>query len=437
MSRPTVAIIGRPNVGKSSLFNRFLQRQLAVVAKEPGVTRDRNYSLCDWNGVEFQLIDTGGMVPGGGDLMDRLIFEQAEFAIREADLVLFVVDTHTGADRVDEEIARRLYRAEANTILVANKADNDVQEAETFEFLRLGLGEPVPVSATVGRGIGELLDLLVGRLPEPVEDDTSETDTIRVAVVGRPNVGKSSLINKLIGQDRAIVTPRAGTTRDAVDTPFEFKGRKYVLVDTAGLRRRFKVHENIEYYTTLRTSRAIASCNVAVLLIDAVDGVTSQDQRILEDVVGSRKAAILVVNKWDLIEKETGTTERYARAVNDALAHYSFLPIVFSSALSGLRVPKIIDSVETVFTESQKRIATSELNTFLEGAVVRKHPPARKGKHIKLNYITQTGVAPPTFVIFANHPKLIDRSYISYLENRLREAFGFKGVPFRIKFRRK
>ncbi|HOD65394.1 MAG TPA: ribosome biogenesis GTPase Der [candidate division Zixibacteria bacterium] len=437
MKLPTVAIVGRPNVGKSSLFNRFLRKYLAVVDETPGVTRDRNYAVCDWAGREFRLIDTGGLVPKSGDLMNRLIYEQADFAIHEADLVLLVVDAMVGADYIDEEIARRLQQSAKPTILVANKADNPRLELEVYDFLRLGLGEPMAVSATVGRGIGELLDKIVALLPEAPADDVGGSGAVRVAVVGRPNVGKSSFINKLTGEERAIVTPIAGTTRDAVDTPFSFEGRNYILVDTAGLRRKFKVHEDIEFYTTLRTSRAIDSAEVAVVLIDAQDGVTSQDQRILEDVVETRCAAVLAVNKWDLIEKETGTAERFARQINEALAHYSYLPLVFISALTGQRVGKVLALVDQVHAENTRQLPTPELNDWLAEVTARRHPPARQGKHIKFNYITQTGAAPPSFVIFANYPKLVDRSYVNYLHNQLRERWGFAGVSLRLKFRRK
>ncbi len=437
MNLPTVAIVGQPNVGKSSLFNRFIQRQLAVVDETPGVTRDRNYSMCDWNGVTFRLIDTGGMVPDAVEELDRFIYEQTEIAIEEAQVVLFVVDTKIGADHIDEEIARRLYKSEVPTILVANKCDNDAMELETYDFLRLGLGDPVPVSATVGRGTGDLLDKIVEMFPEPEEEEATGSGVIRVAVVGRPNVGKSSFINKLTGSDRAIVTPIAGTTRDAVDTEFEFEGQRYVLVDTAGLRKRFRVHENIEYYTTLRTSRAISSADVAVILIDATTGMTTQDQHVLEDVIETRRSALLAINKWDLVQKETGAAEKFAQEVNGVLAHYAFLPMVFISALTGQRVPKVLSLVKTVYERTQRKISTSELNDFLEATVARNHPPARKGKYIKLNYITQTSVGPPTFVVFANHPTLIDKSWIHYFSNRLREEYDFEGVPFRVKFRRK
>lgn len=437
MSLPTVAIVGRPNVGKSSLFNRFLQKRLAVVHEQSGITRDRNYAVCDWNGVTFRLIDTGGMVPDADEMMDRLIYDQTEFAISEADLVIFVVDAQVGADWVDEAIARRLRQAKVKAILVANKADNERLELETYDFLRLGLDEPHPISATIGRNIGDLLDRVVGELPEQSEDEIPAPEVIRVAVVGRPNVGKSSFINSLTGSERAIVTPIAGTTRDAVDTPFEFEGRQYVLVDTAGLRKRYKVHENVEFYTTLRTARAIESCDVAVVLIDATAGVTSQDQHVLDEVVGNRRAGVLAVNKWDLVEKDSHTADKFRREILDVLARHNFLPIIFISALTGQRVPKVLEMVRHVHEQTHRRVTTSELNEFLQRVVAKQHPPSRAGRFIKLNYATQTEVAPPTFIFFANYPKLLDKSYIQYLSNQIRQQFGFEGVPIRLKFRRK
>jgi len=437
MRLPTVAIIGRLNVGKSSLFNRLLHKQVAVVDEQPGVTRDRNYAVCDWSGASFRLVDTGGMAPGTDDLMEKLIHDQTEFAIVESDLVLFVVDTHVGPDPVDRRIARRLHQSGKECLLVANKVDNDRLENEIFEFLALGLGDPVPVSAKVGRGIGELLDKVISALP--VTDQTAEVDesAIKVALVGRPNVGKSSFINRLIGQPRLLVTPIAGTTRDAVDTPFELDGQNYILIDTAGLRRKYKIHENIEFYTTLRTVRAIENCDVAVVLVDAVEGLTTQDQRILEQVFANRRAAVLAVNKWDLVEKDPATADRYTKAINAILAKFAHLPVIYVSALTGQRTAKVMSLVAQVYAEARKRIPTAELNEFLQRALNRRRPPARQGKYIKINYVAQTEVAPPTFVFFSNQPKLIDKTYIGYLSNQIRREYGFEGVPFRVKFRKK
>ncbi|MDD5426958.1 MAG: ribosome biogenesis GTPase Der [candidate division Zixibacteria bacterium] len=437
MSIPLVAIVGQPNVGKSSLFNRFMKKKLAVVDSRPGVTRDRNYSLCDWAGVSFRLVDTGGLVPASKNEMEKLIYDQTAFAINEADLVLFLVDAQLGIDQVDKRIARDILKAGVPCILVANKVDSDKFEPDIYEFMKLGLGEPWPVSAAVGLGIGELLDTLVSRLPPRTDLPESELGTIRVAVVGRPNVGKSSYINKLLGEERLIVSPVAGTTRDAVDTPFEYDNHRYVLVDTAGLRRKYKVRENIEFYTNLRTIRTIESCDVAIVLVDAVEAVTAQDQRILAQVLESRRAAILAVNKWDLIDKDELTADQYAARIKEQLAMFDYLPIIFISALTGKRVSKVMELVNQVYENHNRRISTAELNAFLEEAFARRKPPAKQRKYIQMKYITQTEISPPTFIIFTSHPELVDKAYINYLNNRLRERFNFEGVPIRLKFRRK
>ena len=437
MRIPVVSIIGRPNVGKSSLFNRLLKKKLAVVDEKPGVTRDRNYAICEWNGVEFYLIDTGGIVPDSSNLMEKLITDQTDFAINESELVIFIVDTQIGADSIDMKIARRLNKAKKKSLLVANKTDNEQLELEVYDFLKLGLGDAIPISAMKGLGIGELLDKITAFLPKEEKEDKAPDDTIRVALVGRPNVGKSSFINKLTGQLRLIVTPIAGTTRDAVDTPFEFDNHKYTLIDTAGLRRKYKVYENIEFYTNLRTDRAIESCDVAIVLVDASEGLTVQDQRILEKVFSVRRAAILAVNKWDLVEKDSFTADKYTQQINDELSKYAFLPVMYISSLTGKRVTKVMSLVKKVYEETHKRIPTSDLNNFLQQVVNKTHPPAKKGKYIKLFYVTQSEVAPPTFIFFSNFPQLIDKSYISYLQNQLRSSFGFEGVPIRLKFKKK
>ncbi len=437
MSLPIVAIVGRPNVGKSSLFNRLLRKKLAVVDPTPGVTRDRNYAVCDWNGRPFRLIDTGGMVPDTKDEMERLIMDQSEFAIHEADLVILVVDTRTGIDTTDQRIARTLSKAGKPHLLVANKADNESLDLNVYEFMKLGLGEPFPVSASLGLGVGELLDELVTRLPEEEVGPSEEEGAIKVAVVGRPNVGKSSFINKLTGEDRLIVSPIAGTTRDSVNTLLEVDGKKYVLIDTAGLRRRYKVQENIEFYTTLRTARAIDECDIAVVLMDATDGLTAGDMRVLGDVIEARRGVILAVNKWDLIEKDDKTADTYTAQLRELLGPMAFVPIMFISAKTGQRVSKVLSSIDTVHERFHSRIATSELNTFLQEVYGRRKPPAKQGKFIQFKYMTQSETSPPTFVFFVNQPELIDKGYIAYLSNQLRSKYGFEGVPIRLKFRRK
>lgn len=437
MSLPTVAIVGRPNVGKSSLFNRFLQKKIAVVEETAGVTRDRNYAVCDWAGQEFYLVDTGGIVPGSSDLMEKLITDQTDFAINESDLILFLVDTQVGVDTIDLKIARSLKKEERKVLLVANKADNTQAEMEIYEFMKLGLGEPIPVSATVGLGVGELLDKVIETLPQEETDLTEEEKPIRIALVGRPNVGKSSFINKLVGQERLIVSPIAGTTRDSVDTPFEYEGQRYTLIDTAGLRRKYKVRESIEFYTNLRTDRALETCDVAIVLVDATEKVSNQDQRVLEKVISIRRPAILAVNKWDLIEKDTHTAEEFTRDINDAISKNAYLPIIYISALTGQRLGKVISMVKEIHSENYRRIPTAELNNFLEKVTNRTHPPARKGKYIRFFYLTQSEVSPPTFIFFSNYPELVDKSYISFLSNQIRKEFGFTGIPIRLKFRKK
>lgn len=434
MSLPTVALIGRPNVGKSTLMNRFIRKRYAVVHDKPGSTRDRNYAVTDWNGVSFRLVDTGGAVPNSDDEMERMIYDQTQFAVHEAELILFLVDVRVGAQTDDIYLAKALRNSGKPIILVANKVDTPEPSSDIYDFLRLGLGEPMAISAAAGLGIGELLDALVAGLPK--REEVNVEDAIRVAVVGRPNVGKSSFINKLLGEDRLIVSEVAGTTRDAVDSVVEVDGQRFVVVDTAGLRRKYKIHENVEFYTSVRTERAIENCDVAIVLADS-QGVTTQDQRILQQVLDSRRAAILAVNKWDLIEKDNKTSDDFKKALQARLANLSFVPIVFISALSGQRVQKALTLAAEVYRQHHRQIETNELNEFLKVAFGRRKPPAVQGKYIQFKYVTQTETAPPTFIFFTSHPKLIDKGYLSYLENQLRDQFGFEGVPLRIKCRQK
>ena len=437
MSLPIVAIVGRPNVGKSSLFNRLIGKNLAVVDPISGVTRDRNYASCTWNGASFYLVDTGGMAMENPDDMEKLILDQSTFAVEEADLIILLIDVQVGVVVSDQSISRILRKANKPCILVGNKADNTALEANVHELHTLGLGDPMAVSATGGRGIGELLDSIITRLSEVAPVQTEFDPGIRVAVVGRPNVGKSSFINKLLGESRLIVSPIAGTTRDAVDTPFVVDDQKYTLIDTAGLRRRYRVAESIEYYTTLRTTRAIDGSDVAVVMIDGIDGLTTQDQRILAQVIQSRRSAVLVVNKWDKVEKDGRTADEYTKAINQILASHNFVPVIYISSLTGQRVAKVMEMVKTVYDESRRQIGTSELNYFLQKVVARRHPPAVGAKYIKLNYMVQSETGPPTFLIFCNHPRFVDKSWIRYLVNQIHEEYGFSGVPFRVKFRQK
>ncbi len=435
MSLPLVAIIGRPNVGKSSIFNRFLKRKLAIVDDTPGVTRDRNYSLCDWNGRQFYLIDTGGMIPDSQSGISRLVLEQSQVAIDQADLIILIVDCKTGVDAVDERIARLLHKSKRKIILLANKADNESDEAERFAFFRLGLGEPLLVSATGGRGIGEALDAIAEAIPEAVEDENP--DAVRIAVIGRPNAGKSLFINRLMGEERTIVSPTPGTTRDAVDTPFNFEGRKYVLIDTAGLRRKAKVKEDIEYFTTLRTIRAIESCHVALVLIDAERGLEVQDLKVIEDAAHARRGLVMAINKWDLIEKDERTADKLIENIKADAKTLSYIPIITISALTGQRVIKTMPLIDRVYQNWNREIKTSQLNNILEEIVQKQPPAAVRGKYIKLNYVTQAGTQPPTFLFFCNFPSYLQKSYLRYIENQLRLRFDFEGVPIRIKVRKK
>lgn len=434
MSLPTIAIIGRPNVGKSTLMNRLIKKRYAVVHDQPGSTRDRNYAVTDWNGVSFRLVDTGGAVPNSDDQMEQMIYDQTQFAIHESDMIMFLVDTRVGAQTDDLQLAKTLRDSGKPVLLVANKADTPEPSSDIYDFLRLGLGDPMPISATGGLGIGELLDAMVAMLPK--REEVVEENAIRVAVVGRPNVGKSSFINRLLNEDRLIVSNVAGTTRDAVDSTVEVEGQRFVVIDTAGLRRKYKINENVEFYTSLRTERAIESCDVAIVLADS-QGVTTQDQRIISQVLDARRAVVLAVNKWDLIEKDNKTADDFKKMLQSRLAQLSFVPILFISALSGQRVQKALTLAAEVYQEHHRRIDTSELNEFLRVALLKRKPPAALGKHIQFKYVAQSEVAPPTFVFFTSHPKLIDKTYLSYLENQLREKFGFAGVPIRIKCRQK
>jgi len=436
LSIPLVALIGRPNVGKSSLFNRFLKKKLAIVDDTPGITRDRNYSLCEWAGHEFYLVDTGGMIPESKGGIEKMVLAQAEIAIAESDLVVFIVDNQTGPDNTERKIARQLLKSGKNTIVLANKIDDNIYEHERFQFSRLGLDEPLAVSATVGLGIGEALDKIVEQLP-PAKSIEQESDTIRIAVIGRPNVGKSSFINRLIGADRVIVSPVPGTTRDAVDTPFEFEGRKYTLVDTAGLRRKARVKDAIEYFTTLRTVRAIENCDIALVLVDASEGLIVQDLKVIEDAANVRRGIVLAVNKWDLVEKDTHTADIFTSQIKEYARTLAYIPNIYISCLSGQRVVKVIPLIDSVYENWERKIATSELNNFLEDIVTRRHPAAVRGKYVKLYYVTQSGIKPPTFLFFCNYPQLLQKSYIRYIENQLRKKYDFDGVPIRIRFKKR
>jgi GTP-binding protein len=436
MSIPIVAIIGRPNVGKSTLFNRLLRRRVAVVDNEPGVTRDRNYAPTDWAGKSFYLVDTGGFVPASKNQIEKMVKAQVEIAISESDVTVFLVDNKVGAQEIDLEIARRLKKIEKRVVLVSNKVDNEKEEMDVHLLNRLGLGTPVPISAATGRNIGDLLDRITEAFPQEAEEETEE-ESIKVAVIGRPNVGKSSFVNALLGQDKLIVAESPGTTRDAIDTKFRLNDLSFTLIDTAGLRKKSKVKNDLEYYTSLRTLRSIERCDVALILIEAPEGLLKQDVRIFQEVEEMWKGMVVGVNKWDLIEKDSKTLDHYTRSMKRLAPYLEYLPFIFVSARTKQRVTGAMRLVAQIHNERKKRVETSRLNNILRKEIDRKPPAAVMGKYIKIYYCTQTDTEPPTFVFFSNYPKLLQKTYLRYLENRIRENFGFKGVPLRIKVRKR
>lgn len=433
---PSVVLIGRPNVGKSTLFNRIVGRRLAIVDAQPGVTRDRHFAPAEWNGRRFWLVDTGGLVPGSNDPMNRAIRAQVEQAIADSDVLLFVVDIESGIHPMDLEIAKYLRKAKRPVLLVVNKADDLPDETRQFSFYELGLGDPFPVSAAIGKSSGDLLDKVVTMLPEST--GTIDAGAIHVAVVGRPNVGKSSLVNKLLGEDRLIVHDEPGTTRDAIDTQFEYQGRQLVFIDTAGLRKRHKVDEDLEFYSTLRTSRAMERAEVCLLVVDAKDGMHVQDLKIANEAWERGAGVLIAVNKWDLIEeKETNTARDGERDIKARAPFLEFIPFYYVSAKTGQRVPRLLDAILTVADEREKRVPTAEVNRVLEALLARQQPPQPVGESVRLFYATQVGTAPPRFAVVANRPEAIPESYTRYLHNGFREAWEFTGAPLTIKFRRK
>ncbi len=434
MSKPTVAIVGRPNVGKSTLFNRLVGGRTAIVADQAGTTRDRHFGDADWNGRGFWVVDTGGLVPDSHDTMDRAIRRQVEVAIEEADLIVFVVDAKAGLHPLDEAIAPYLRRCKRPVLLVANKVDALPKFENKHELYSLGLGESVAVSAAVGKGSGDLLDAVVERLP-PAADSPAE-DEIRVAIVGRPNVGKSSLANRLLGEDRYVVSPTAGTTRDAVDSVLKFQGQVIRFIDTAGLRRKSRVDDDVEFYSTVRTRRAIEQAEVCVLVVDATDGVHAQDLRIATEVWDRGAGLVVAVNKWDLVpEKDANTATRGHQVVAEKAPFLEDVPFVYVSSLTGQRVRKILSEIVDVAASRLKRVATAEVNRVLESLIARSQPPQKEGEEVKLLYATQVAVAPPTFAIVGNRPDDVVEHYQRYLLRGFRQAWGFAGVPIRLRLR--
>ena len=436
MSLPIVAIVGRPNVGKSTLFNALAGEKISIVKDTPGVTRDRIYADVTWLDKSFTMIDTGGIEPETNDLMLKHMREQAEMAIEMADVVLFLTDGKTGLVDADYQVADMLRKSRKKVVLVVNKIDNyEKQMMDVYEFYNLGIGDPFPISSIGKIGVGEMLDEIVHLFPENLEEEEDERP--RVAIVGKPNVGKSSIINKLLGENRVIVSDIAGTTRDAVDTAVTWEGREYVFIDTAGLRRKNKIKEEIERYSILRTVSAVERADVVMLVIDATEGITEQDAKIAGIAHDRGRGMIIVVNKWDAIEKDNNSVKKYTNEIRKVLSFLPYAEIVFVSAKTGQRLPKLFDTLEVVIQNHSLRIATGVLNDILAEAVAMQQPPSDKGRRLKIYYMTQVSVKPPTFVIFVNEPEIMHFSYQRYLENKLREAFGFEGTPLQMIIRGK
>lgn len=437
MNTSIVAIVGRPNVGKSTLFNRLVQRRDAIVDSVSGVTRDRHYGKSDWNGKEFSVIDTGGYAIGSDDIFEEEIRKQVELAIEEADLIVFVVDVEQGITPMDTEVSKLLRKVKKPTFVVVNKVDNAMRENDALEFYNLGLGDYFTISSINGSGTGDLLDALALKMPEPEVADLESEELPRFAVVGRPNAGKSSFINALIGKDRNIVTDIAGTTRDSIDTKYNRFGFDFNLVDTAGIRRKSKVKEDLEFYSVMRAVRTIEYADVIILMVDASRGFESQDQNIFWLAEKNKKGVIILINKWDLVEKETNTMRDYEAAVRKEIAPFTDVPIIFTSVLTKQRIFKAIETAVSVFESRKKRIPTSKLNDTMLEIIQQNPPPAIKGKYVKIKYCMQLPTPTPQFAFFANLPQYVKDPYRRFLENKLREIYDFNGVPVIIYFRQK
>ena len=437
MSKPTVAIVGRPNVGKSTFFNYIVGKRISIVEDTPGVTRDRVYAETNWRGRNFTLVDTGGIEPESDDIILSQMREQANLAISMADVIVFVTDIKQGITAADSDIALMLKKSKKPIILVCNKADNYGKlPDEIYEFYNLGLGEPHRVSAVNAIGIGDVLDAIYDELP-PQEEGEADDEVIKVAIIGKPNVGKSSLVNKILGENRVIVSNIAGTTRDAIDSEFENEFGKYVFIDTAGIRRKSKVSENLEKYSVMRSLLAVERADVCLLMIDANEGVTEQDTKIAGEAHEAGKGIIIVVNKWDEYEKENGTLEKYKKEVYNKLSYLSYAPILFISAKTGQRVNKLFEMINSVASQNSLRVSTSVLNQVLNEAIAIVQPPTDKGKRLRIFYMTQASTKPPTFVVFVNNKDLFHFSYERYLVNQIRKEFGLIGTPVRMIVREK
>lgn len=432
MSKPIVAIVGRPNVGKSTLFNALAGENISIVKDTPGVTRDRIYADISWLNYNFTLIDTGGIEPDSGDVILSRMREQAQIAIETADVIIFLVDVRQGLVDADFQVADMLRRSQKPVVLAVNKVDNyDKFLADTYEFYNLGLGDPHPVSANSKLGFGDLLDEVVKNCdPKALEEEEDERP--KIAIIGKPNAGKSSIINKMLGEERVIVSDVAGTTRDAIDTVIQKNGKEYVFIDTAGLRRKNKIKEDLERYSVIRTVSAVERCDVAVLVIDATEGITEQDAKIAGIAHERGKGMIIAVNKWDLVEKDDKTIYKFTNKIREVLAYMSYAELIFISAKTGQRFPKIFDMLDAVIENHAMRVQTGVLNEILAEAVAMKQPPSDKGKRLKLYYMTQVSVKPPTFVVFINDRQLMHFSYTRYIENQIRNTFGFRGTPIHI-----
>lgn len=436
MAKPVLAIVGRPNVGKSTFFNKLVGERKAIVEDTPGVTRDRIYGEAEWNGREFAVIDTGGIEASTDDPILSQMRDQAVTAMDMADLILFMVDGKDGVTTADSDVATMLRRTGKPVILVVNKVDDMKKGADNlYDFYELGLGEPIPISSVNMLNIGDLLDEIVKGFPDEIYDDTD--DTIKLAIIGKPNVGKSSMVNALTKENRVIVSPIAGTTRDSIDTPFEYNGREYTLIDTAGLRRKSKVSDNIEKYSVVRAVAAIERCDICVLMIDAVEGLTEQDKKIAGIAHEAGKGMLIVVNKWDLVQKETNTMRDYERKIKAELLFASYAPVLFTSAVNSQRIYDVIEKAAKIAEIRERRISTGKLNSVIEDAVMMKQPPSDKGKRLKIYYAAQIGIKPPLFSFNINSRKLMHFSYSRYLENKLREAYDFEGTSIKFVFNEK
>ncbi len=437
MAKPTVAIVGKPNVGKSTFFNYIVGKRISIVEDKPGVTRDRVYAEASWRGRDFTLIDTGGIETDSEDIIGSQMREQAKIAINVADVILFVTDIKQGVTAADSEIAMMLKKSGKPVVLICNKADNYVEDANSsYEFYALGIGTPYPVSSTNALGIGDVLDAIYEHFPEESEQE-DETEIIKVAVIGKPNAGKSSLINKILGEERVIVSNIAGTTRDAIDSEFQNEFGKYVFIDTAGIRRKSKVTESIEKFSIMRTLLAIERSDVCLMLIDATEGISDQDTKIAGEAHEAGKGIIIVVNKWDEIDKDTHTIEEFKKEIYNKLSFMSYAPIIFISAKTGQRVSKLYEMINKVANQNAMRISTAMLNEVINEAIAIVQPPSDKGKRLKIMYATQASTKPPTFVIFVNSKELFHFSYERYLVNQIRNNFGLEGTPVRVIVREK